>query len=267
MFAVNEAAQGVLHVQDALGVSFTLIRGKTRGLLIDTGYGLENVRAFVDARADVPYDVILTHGHHDHILGAAYFDRVFLCADDREEYFLRSGRDQRRKIAERASQSGIPVPADYLVRPMPDPDPIPFPDRRGPFESLTADLGGLKAEILHVPGHTPGSAVVWLPERRLLLTGDNWNPCTWLWFPSSVSVDAWRANMLELLSLLPFEHVLCSHQPGIWKRLDLEDYLSWLSEDVLEAAPPADMGSDIPTRRAVWPSRGFEIVFDSSKRP
>ena len=142
MFVENKAAQGVLHVQDALGVSFTLVQGSSRGMLIDTGYGLEDVRAYADAKAAVPYDVILTHGHHDHILGAACFERVWLCGEDREEYLLRSGWEQRQKIADRAEQAGIPVPPDYLSRRMPEPSEIQFPGRRGRFENRIIDLGG-----------------------------------------------------------------------------------------------------------------------------
>ena len=35
------------------------------------------------------------------------------------------------------------------------------------------DLGGLTAQIIEAPGHTPGSAVVYVPERKLLLSGDD----------------------------------------------------------------------------------------------
>ena len=265
MFKICEAAQGILHVQDALGVSFTLLKGKDRGLLIDTGYGLENVRAFVEAHMNVPYEVLLTHGHHDHILGAPDFARVFLCGEDREEYDLRSGTEQRQKIIDRAREAGIAVPETYLSRKMPEPEKLLFSGQRGKFESRTEDLGGMTAEIIHVPGHTPGSVVIWIPEARILLTGDNWNPCTWLWFPSSIGIEVWKDHMMALMKL-PFERVLCSHQPGPWNRQDLQDYLDWLTESVLDLAPKISMGSSTLTHCARWNERGFEIVFDEAKR-
>ena len=67
MFTIYEAAQSVLHIQDVLGVSFSYLQGKTGGLLIDTGYGLENVKELIDSIADVPSQVLLSHGHHDPI--------------------------------------------------------------------------------------------------------------------------------------------------------------------------------------------------------
>jgi cyclase len=34
------------------------------------------------------------------------------------------------------------------------------------------DIGGVKLEVIHAGGHTPGSSVVWLPESRVLFVGD-----------------------------------------------------------------------------------------------
>ena len=265
MFRINEAAEGVLHVQDALGVCFTLLRGSRGGLLVDTGYGLESVKELADGLVRTPYRVALTHGHHDHILGAAEFREVWLCPEDLEEYRLRSGEAQRAVIADRARQAGIPVPSDYLTRSMPEPEALTFPDRCLGFESRRVDLGGLTAELIHVPGHTPGSVVVWIPERELLLTGDDWNPCTWLWFPSSLGVRSWRANMEQVLQL-PFTRVLCSHQPAIRERKEIEGWFSWLTEETVNRAPAVNMGSEIRTRKASLPEQGFEFVFDGDKR-
>ena len=45
MFTTRPVFQGVTHIQDAMGVCFTLIEGKERALLFDTGYGTEDVQA------------------------------------------------------------------------------------------------------------------------------------------------------------------------------------------------------------------------------
>ena len=265
MFNIFEAAQGILHIQDALGVSFSFLQGRSGGLLIDTGYGLENVRSLIDGLSETPYHVLLTHGHHDHILGAADFENVFLCAEDLEEYRLRSGYEQRKKIADRAVQSGIAVPGDYLTRSMPEPRQTIFDERTAGFESTRFDLGGISAVIIHVPGHTPGSLMVWIPERKILLSGDNWNPCTWLWFPSSLGAAKWKKHMQRILSL-PFDTVLCSHQPAGWKRQCLEEYLNWLTNDVLKNAYPYNTGgSGIRAGSVCWPEKGYEFVFDLDK--
>lgn len=265
MFTIYEAAQGVLHIRDVLGVSFSYLQGKTGGLLIDTGYGLENVKELIDSIAEVPYQVLLSHGHHDHILGASDFDTVFLCAEDLDEYHLRSGKEQRNKITDRAIQAGIKVPGNYLTRKMPEPLRLVFNDQTAGFESIRFDLGGISAVVIHVPGHTPGSLMVWIPERKILFSGDNWNPCTWLWFPSSLGTMQWKRHMQRILSL-PFETVFCSHQPEGFRKQCMEEYMNWLTDDVLKNAPETDTdGSGIQVRKARWPEKGYEYVFDYGK--
>jgi glyoxylase-like metal-dependent hydrolase (beta-lactamase superfamily II) len=37
---------------------------------------------------------------------------------------------------------------------------------------LDLDLGGMRVELRHLPGHTPDCIVAYIPERRLLFAGD-----------------------------------------------------------------------------------------------
>ena len=76
MFRQNEVFPGVYHITDAMGVSFTLIEGDERAILFDTGYGTEDAGACVKTLTDKPAKVYLSHGHHDHVLGARWFDRT-----------------------------------------------------------------------------------------------------------------------------------------------------------------------------------------------
>ena len=75
-FQSIEILPGVWHIQDKMGVCMTLLTGDDQALLIDTGYGLEDVAAYVRTLTNKPLSVMLTHGHHDHALGARWFDRV-----------------------------------------------------------------------------------------------------------------------------------------------------------------------------------------------
>lgn len=34
------------------------------------------------------------------------------------------------------------------------------------------EIGGTKLELIHVGGHTPGSSIVWLPDKQILFAGD-----------------------------------------------------------------------------------------------
>lgn len=269
MFRVNEVLPGVRHITDAMGVSFTLIEGRESAVLFDTGYGLEDVRAFVATLTDKPVKVLLSHGHHDHILGARWFDIVYLCRDDTDEFRQRTGREQRTRVAGQAAEQGVPVPEDFLTAEFRDPEEIRFTDQAGPFEYTTEHLGGPDVEVIHVPGHTPGSIVLCVPSLSLLLTGDDWNPCTWMWFPSSDAADSWRDSMEKLLKTVrtdfgtDVKKVICSHQQAAREGAELKAFLAYMTDERLVQAPAVDMGSPIDTHRVVKDE--WTLIFDRAK--
>lgn len=245
---------GVWHIQGDMDVCMTLIEGEKRALLVDAGYGLGDLAAFVRTLTQKPLTVILTHGHHDHALGARCFDETYLFADDLPDFATFTGPEQRAKVAQQAQAKGVAVLADYLTAPIPVPKPL---------EEGELDLGGLTAQVIHCPGHTPGSAVVYVPQLQLLLTADDWNPCTWLFFPAALPAEAYRENVRALLQL-PFTHVLCSHRTALYERAVFEDFLNGLTDDCLRNARKVDMGWPIDTREAS-PAEGQIFVFDWNK--
>ena len=249
---------GICHIRDGLDVCMTLIMGSERALLVDTGYGLENVKAFVDTLTGLDYDVLLTHGHHDHALGSIWFDRILVLSGEEDVLRIYTGRARRAKVLSDAAGRAVPACGDesYLGMPMPPVDLI----TPGPI-----DLGGLTAEVIACPGHTPGSAVVYVPERKLLLTGDDWNPVTWLFFPEALPVRAYRENMRELMKL-PFEHALCSHRPGLFGREEVTGFIGGLTDEAIALARPTDTGHlmGIDTAETLLP-RGQALVFDRKK--
>ena len=106
---------------------------------------------------------------------------------------------------------------------------------------------------------------------QLLLTGDDWNPCTWMWFPCSLPVRQWHAAMTLLISQLEnasgteISHVLCSHQSAPRPGSELKAFLGYMTEDRLKAAEKVDMGSPIDTRQVVCPEKGWVLLFDAGK--
>ena len=271
MFTSSRPFPGVTHITDAMGVSFTLIEGEDSALVFDAGYGTEDVASYLRTLTDKPFELILSHGHHDHILGARWFDHSLMDPEDLEEFRLRAGREQREKVKAQAEGQGIAVPDDFLTAPIPEPEFLKYTGTIGAFACCGFDLGNLEVWALRVPGHTPGSVVLYVPSLRLLLTGDDWNPCTWMWFPCSLPVRQWHVNMIRLLSALEEEsgagilHVLCSHQPNLREASELKEYLAWITEDCLESAPYVDTGTPINAHEAVNPVRGWVLRFDADK--
>ncbi len=253
-FAVQQVLQGVYHIGDAMGVYMTLLTGEERALLVDTGYGLEDVSAMARSLTDKPLTVLLTHAHHDHALGARWFAKTHMFARDLPAWPVYTGEAQRRAVARQAKAKGLAVLEDYLTAPVPEPEAL---------EEGNIDLGGMTAQVILCPGHTPGSAVIYVPERQLLLTGDDWNPCTWLFFPEALPAQAYRENVRALLRL-PFKQVLCPHREQLYPRSSFEAFLWGLTEEALRTATRADMGRKTDTREA-RPDKDQQFVFDYAK--
>lgn len=254
MNTYQQVLPGVYHIQDPMDVCMTLLVGSRRALLVDTGYGLTDVRAFVRTLTDLPLQVVLTHAHHDHAAGAVWFDRVWVHRDELPCYALYTDREHRRNVARQAREKGLSVPDDYADRSVAE---------AAVLETDELDLGGLTARLHPCPGHTPGSLVVEVPERGLLLSGDNWNPCTWAFFPETPGVTVLRRNMRRVLEL-PFTQVLCSHQPCLFPRRKIDDFYARLTDEALLAAPAVDMGWPVDTHCLKMDDGQF-IVFDRAK--
>jgi len=244
----------VFHIRDSMGVYMTLLTGEREALLVDTGYGLEDVQKYVRTLTDKPLRVLLTHAHHDHALGSMWFEESCMFASDLPYFPVYTGAQQRETVKTQAAGKGLCAPADFITRPIPTPQSA---------KEETLDLGGLTAQILPCPGHTPGSCVVYVHEYRLLLSGDDWNPCTWLFFPEALGAEEYLANVRALLQL-PFTHVLCSHRELLYPRNMMEAFLSGITEDALRNARPVSLRPPIDSREAV-PAPDQQFVFDYQK--
>ena len=257
MLTYQTLCPGVIQLKDDLDVCMTLLVGEKRALLIDTGYGLSDLGALVRELIgpDRPLDVLLTHGHHDHALGARFFPGVWLFPEDRPVYETYTGERWRRRVLASAAARGLAVDeAAFLAAPM--------PPASAPPEGL--DLGGLRVRILRVPGHTPGSACV-LVEDRVLITGDDWNLTTWAFFPEAMGVRTLRENLRRLLAL-PFDGVICSHQTGLYSRQMLADFVAGLTDRALaDAAPCGEGGEQRIDTVCLSPAPGQRLVFDRAK--
>lgn len=256
-FCFSEVLPDVFHIEDSLGVCMTLLCGSREALLVDTGFGLEDVAAFASSLTDRPIRPVLTHGHYDHILGAGWFSEAALLEEDRELAQEHGSAFWRKRTLEEAARRGFYADEEaFLSRPAPVWKKL---------EEGWIDLGGLSVQVIRCPGHTEGSAVFYIPERALLLTGDDWNPCTWLFFPEALPVQVYRRNMQQLLKL-PFRHVLCPHRTELYERSMLEDFITGLTDDKLLSVKPVDNGA-WPGIRTVQaePAPDQCIIFDAEK--
>jgi len=115
--------------------------GASKAVLIDAGMAVGSILEFLESRGLTLEAVLLTHGHPDHIVGAA----------------------------EIAGETGAPVYLheidSKMVEMMPPTllamlgiDKLDVPDEFKPLQDgQVLELAGLEIEVLHTPGHSPGS--------------------------------------------------------------------------------------------------------------
>lgn len=206
---------GLTRIWDIAHTAMYLVEGSERALLIDTGVGLQGLRAAVDSLTNKPLSVIITHGHIDHAMGVAEFADVpvYISPLDAPVYAAHSPLKGRKGYAE-----GIAAPWQPSVS-IPDEHFLPVP----PFETLlplapgdTFDLGGVTAVVTEGAGHTPGSVTVLIPEWRILILGDACNAFTYLFEQWCSSVADYREMLLRLKAATDgrYDRTLFSHGFG-----------------------------------------------------
>ena len=85
-FQILKKTEHVFHINDGSGAFVTLVEGKNRALLVDTSWGIKDLRSLVEKLISVPYTVVNTHGHPDHCYGNFQFDEVLVPEKDVDVY-------------------------------------------------------------------------------------------------------------------------------------------------------------------------------------
>jgi cyclase len=86
-------------------------------------------------------------------------------------------------------------------------------------QRMTLLVGGQVFKLFHTPGHTEGQTAVYIPDEKVVVTGDTvFSHCqTWL---QEADPEAWIAS-LKLLETLDVDYIIPGHGPVVTK-----EYLS-----------------------------------------
>jgi glyoxylase-like metal-dependent hydrolase (beta-lactamase superfamily II) len=124
-------------------------------IVIDPGDEIADILARLARRQLTLKQIIVTHAHIDHIGGAAQLRRV----TGAPVLFHQADLPILGMMEMQAAWIGVATPEQTALDQSAD-------------DGLSAGIAGLEAEVIHTPGHTPGSICLHFPKQELLLAGD-----------------------------------------------------------------------------------------------
>ena len=169
-YTMTQMNEHVWMIRDEHNDTCYLIAGSDKAMLVDTMSGYVNVREAAESVTDKPLTVVNTHGHGDHVFGNLWFREAWLHPDDLPMINEMLSEPEVQDIMKANGVSG----SDFTFHPA----------RGGDL----FDLGGLTAEVIELPGHTPGGICVLLREDRMLFTGDSINRHLWMQLDGCLSL-------------------------------------------------------------------------------
>jgi len=211
-YAVNQLKPNLYHIADPLGVFMTLVVGKEKALLLDTGYGIGHLDKTIAQITELPLIVVNSHGHLDHVLGNRFFDEAYLHPADLQLYREHTTRTRKQHIAGMQNIHPELFPADFSLEAYLEDKTKILPINDGDV----FDLGGVCLTVIHTPGHTPGGIALLDDHDRLLLTGDAASPHVWMFLQESTRMPIYIQSLQKLQQLSnQYEGIVASHVPDI----------------------------------------------------
>ncbi len=177
--------------------------------LIDPGSDRKELRALA---AEGVGEVWLTHSHSDHLR-------------DLKEFL--PGAKAWVHPSEKAMVEQVDAMNQFVIFPDETLDPVFLTRKQNEVggwgwpvhdvfhDGHVFDLGGIKVQVIHAPGHTIGHCAFWFPEHQLLYSGDvdfsGFGP----WYGNSCSNVGMFLDAIERLSKLGAETTVTGHEAGV----------------------------------------------------
>ena len=187
------------------GANSYLLVGDERGVVIDTGFAIENIQMYAQTLTDKPVNLAAnTHGHFDHSGGNGWFERAYMSATALD-------------IAKTPypSKALLNYPLDYLVTIVGDGDKI--------------DLGNRVLEVIEIPAHAPSSLAFLDKKEHILFTGDEVDDYVmlyWMQPEPQPTIEKHAQNMEKLLKhRQEFDFICAGHGQVMGDASLIVDYL------------------------------------------
>jgi len=182
-----------------------LLAGKEKALLIDSGFGLLDLKAITASITDKEVICACTHGHVDHALGASQFQEAYLHSRDFEVY---KRHTNPQLITEMGMKGLLMKPPKSMLQ---NPSYVKLVEKLAqtqhePLKALDDikqfDLGDRIVSWRLVPGHTQGSAVFIDEKYNTVFDADAAPVGVWLFLAESSPLPEYIAELNSYLAFL-----------------------------------------------------------------
>ena len=220
--------RGEPHVHPMLRCNVWHVRGRDRDVVVDTSLGLRPLRHLVERELDGGLLAVATHSHGDHTGGLHEFEQRAVHRAEAADLERAWGANldtagYADTIVGPYRDAGYDLP-DLLVDAMPTGAPITTAVEIAPAPATVVlddgdviDLGDRAFEVLHLPGHSPGSIGLWDPASGVLFSGDAVYDGPLLDELDGSDIDQYCATMARLRRL-PVTVVHGGHEPSFGRQ-------------------------------------------------
>ena len=214
---VIQVTNGVWVAVGFSDANAVLIEGEGGSIVVDTTSDVEDakeVKAEFAKLSTAPVRAIIyTHSHPDHTGGGGVFagnDHPEILA---HQLFVDRVPDVGRNGRDGGDQFGSTLPEALFINAgtglefgrHPAPTAYLAPTRTFSEDRLELTIAGIRLQLLHTPGETRENVAVWLPDRRVLMPGDDFYKS----FPTLYAIrgarlrpiDQWIASLGLMIDL------------------------------------------------------------------
>ena len=181
-----------------------LVLGTQRALLFDTGMGISNIKAVVEALTELPVGVVNSHTHNDHVGDNWRFTDVYgMPTDFTRTNAKGSTADAQAELAPGQVCGALPAGFDakaYRTR--------AFHISHWLQDGDKINLGDRTLQIISTPGHTPDSIALLDQRNGLLFTGDTFYLGPIYLYRPETDLDAYVSSVKRLAELTPHLQLL-----------------------------------------------------------
>lgn len=142
-------------IDDLVSNTYIIADDDLKCVIVDPGKGNDKLIEFINKHELKPTAILLTHGHIDHIRGVDRLVKIYSI-----EIYIHYLDEEMLKDEELnlSTHLGEPLIIKYNIKTVTDNEEL--------------NLFKEKIIVIHTPFHTKGSVCYYLPEKKVLFTGD-----------------------------------------------------------------------------------------------